>query len=106
MFCQYKYYRIDTEKLQTMVDHSDERYQCKKISDCPFTGTTVINNIPWGDWPAGENDGETSGEEDSEREDRENEMMEENETRARQQGESTTAKKPGLMNKLKRLFRK
>ena len=48
MFCQYQYYReLYTERLQTAVDHSDEKYQCKKMSDCPYTGTTVINNIPW-----------------------------------------------------------
>ena len=35
------------------MDHSDEKYQCKKMSDCPYTGTTVINKIPWGDFPAG-----------------------------------------------------
>ena len=49
MFCQYQYYRIDTEKLQTMVAHSDKNYKCKKMSDCPYTGTTLINKIkrPW-----------------------------------------------------------
>ena len=74
MFCQYQYYRRRTEQLQTMVAHSDEKYHCKKMSDCPYTGTTLINNIPWRDWPAAE-------------EDRETEMMEEiDETRARQQG--------------------
>ena len=52
--------------LQTAVAHSDGKYQCEEMSDCPFTGTTLINKIPWGDWPAGENYGETSSEEDSE----------------------------------------
>ena len=85
MFCQYQYYREDTEKLQTAVAHSDEKYQCEEMSDCPYTGTTVINKEPWGDCPAGEDDGET-------------EMMEEN--------DETRPRKPGLMNKLKRLFRK
>ena len=33
--------------------HSDGKYQCKKMSDCPYSGTTVINKIPWGDFPAG-----------------------------------------------------
>ena len=55
MFCQYQYYRY-IKKLQTAVAHSDEKYQCKKMSDCPYTGTTVINKIPWGDWPAGESE--------------------------------------------------
>ena len=32
--------------------HSDEKYQCEEMSDCPYTGTTLINKIPWGDWPA------------------------------------------------------
>ena len=66
MFCQYQYYREDTEELQTAVDHSDEKYKCEEMSDCPYTGTTVINKEPWGDWPAGEDDGET---EESEEED-------------------------------------
>lgn len=52
MFCQYRYYRENTEKLQAAVDHSDEKYQCRKMSDCPYTGTTVMEKIPWGDWPA------------------------------------------------------
>ena len=56
MFCQYQYYRYNTEQLQTAVDHSDEKYQCKKMSDCPYIGTTVVNKIPWGDWPVGESD--------------------------------------------------
>ena len=50
MFCQYQYYR-NTEKLQTALDHTDKSYQCKKMSDCPYTGTTIIKKIPW----AGEN---------------------------------------------------
>ena len=48
MFCQYQYYREDTEELQTMVAHSDENYKCCEMSDCPYTGTTLINNIQWG----------------------------------------------------------
>ena len=51
MFCQYQYYREDNEQLRTVVDHSNKNYKCKKMSDCPYTGTTLINNIPWGDWP-------------------------------------------------------
>ena len=30
-----------------MVDHSDEKYRCEEMSDCPYTGTTIINKIPW-----------------------------------------------------------
>ena len=42
------YYREGrTDQLKTMLDHSDEKYQCKEMSDCPYTGTTLINNIPW-----------------------------------------------------------
>ena len=52
MFCQYQYYRSKIGDLQTAVAHSDEKYQCKKMSDCPYTGTTVIKKIPW----AGESD--------------------------------------------------
>ena len=69
MFCQYQYYREDTEKLQTMVAHSDEKYQCEKMSDCPYTGTTVINKEPWGDWPALETEEKPGAEMVEERED-------------------------------------
>ena len=63
-----QYYRVYTEELQTAVAHSDEKYQCKRMSDCPYTGTKVIQKEPWEpweDWPA-EDDGET---EESEEED-------------------------------------
>ena len=63
MFCQYQYYRRNTEELQTAVDHSDEKYQCKEMSDCPYTGTTVINKEPWAHCPAGETGEEDKGEE-------------------------------------------
>ena len=55
MFCQYQYYR-ETKKLQAALDHTHRSYTCKKIlsSDCPYTGTTLINKIPWGDYPGGE----------------------------------------------------
>ena len=53
MFCQYQYYR-NTKELQRAVDHTNDRYQCKEMSDCPYTGTTLINKIPWGDYPGGE----------------------------------------------------
>ena len=61
MFCQYQYYRRYTEKLQTAVDHSDEKYQCKKMSDCPYTGTTVIEKIPWEGWVWSPQEGEGEG---------------------------------------------
>ena len=65
MFCQYQYYRYgDTEKLQAAVDHSDESYKCEKMSACPYTGTTIINKIPW----AGEA-GETQEEDQAEESD-------------------------------------
>ena len=117
MFCQYQYYRRDTKELQTAVAHSDGKYQCEEMSDCPYTGTTVINKISWGDWPGrgddGEDDGETEESEsdtDSE-EDSEKEIFESTaatSTPAREQEELPTAtgRKPGFMNKLKRLFRK
>ena len=61
MFYQYQYCREFTERLQTAVDHSDEKYQC----DCPYTGTTLINKIPWGDvgwvWSPQEADQEGGG---------------------------------------------
>ena len=52
-------FRNETKELQAAVYHSDERYQCQKMSDCPYTGTTIINKIPWPDWSAGEDEGET-----------------------------------------------
>ena len=47
MSCQYQYYRRDTGKLQAIVNHSDESYNCEEMSPCPYTGTTIINKIPW-----------------------------------------------------------
>ena len=41
------------------MDHTDVDHQCQAMSDCPYTGTTVINKTPWADWPAGEDDEET-----------------------------------------------
>ena len=51
MFCHYQYYR-NTYELQSIVDHSDEKYQCKEMSDCPYTGTNIIQKkkIPLKDW--------------------------------------------------------
>ena len=34
-----------TEWLQHAVDHNDEAFQCKEMSDCPYTGTIIINKI-------------------------------------------------------------
>ena len=48
------------------MDHSDDKYQCK-MSDCPYTGTTVTNKIkrPWGEvgwvWSPQEADQEGGG---------------------------------------------
>ena len=75
MFCQYQYYRWNTEELQTAVAHSDGKYQCEEMSDCPYTGTTIINKIPW----TGEKDQEDS--------------------------KSNTEGKHGLLDKIKKLFR-
>ena len=48
MFCHYQYYRgWITDTLQSAVDHSDEKYQCKKMSDCPYTGTNILQKVPW-----------------------------------------------------------
>ena len=48
MFCHYQYYRQwDVYKLQSAVDHSDEKYQCKEMSDCPYTGTNILQKVPW-----------------------------------------------------------
>ena len=45
-----KYYRwYFSKELKTAVAHSDAKYQCKKSSDCPYTGTIVINKEPWGE---------------------------------------------------------
>ena len=33
--------------LQAIVDHSDEKYKCEEMSDCSYTGTNIINKIPW-----------------------------------------------------------
>ena len=77
MFCHYQYYREwHTDKLQSAVAHSDEKYQCKEIfdysnyfdknielnlpkrkkiqkdqckemSDCPYTGTNILQKREW-----------------------------------------------------------
>ena len=47
-----------------MVAHSDEKYQCEEMSDCPYTGTTLIEKIPWGDCPADEPEVRNNQEED------------------------------------------
>ena len=54
MFCQFYYYRHGTTQSQTVVAPADDKYQCEEMSDCPYTGTTLINKIPWGDCPVGE----------------------------------------------------
>ena len=65
MFCEFQYYSYDTEELQDIVNHSDESYKCEKMSDCPYTGTTIINKIPWGEvgwvWSPQEADQEGGG---------------------------------------------
>ena len=54
MFCQYQYYRVNTRVLQAAVAHSDEKYKCKKMSECPYTGTKVVIKQQWEDWPVDE----------------------------------------------------
>ena len=110
------------------VEDSDEKYKCKEMSACPYTGTTIINKIPWGDWPAWvwspqEADQEGGGmmevRYDVVRDTQEEDQAEESDTnreeesgtagstaRAPQDSKSNTARKPGLLNKIKRLFRK
>ena len=47
MFCHYLSYReLFTDKLQSAVAHSDEKYQCK-VSDCQYTGTNILQKVPW-----------------------------------------------------------
>ena len=60
------------------MDHTDKSYQCKKMSDCPYTGTTVINKIPWDDGKIEKpEETETFSEAENKREDGETEMVEE-----------------------------
>ena len=49
MFCHYQYYRrrLFNDWLQSAVAHSDEKYQCKEMSDCPYTGTNILQKVPW-----------------------------------------------------------
>ena len=107
-----------------MVNHSDESYKCEKMSACPYTGTTIINKIPWGDCPA-DSDSDSSSQHSSATESEAGETQEEDQAeesdtnreeesgtaagstaRAQQDSKSNTARKPGLLNKIKRLFRK
>ena len=60
-------WRPDQELGQDVVWRCQHDF--RKILPCSYTGTTLIEKIPWGDCPADEDDGETSSEEDSERED-------------------------------------
>ena len=47
MFGLLQYYSwLWTKQLQAMVNHSDESYNCEKMSACPYT-TIIINKIPW-----------------------------------------------------------
>ena len=73
------------------MDHSDEKYKCEKMSDCPYTGTTIINKIPW----TGEKDQEDL--EDLEDLDLDLDLKD---------SKSNTERKPGLFDKIKKLFRK
>ena len=78
MFCQYQYYRYWTERLQAALSHAEENYHCKKMSDCPYTGTTLINKIPWDDGKIEKpEETETFSEAENKREDGETEMVEE-----------------------------
>ena len=44
------------------VEDSDEKYKCKEMSACPYTGTTIINKIDWGwVWSPQEADQEGGG---------------------------------------------
>ena len=83
-----------------MVAHSDENYKCKKMSDCPYTGITVINKEPWGDCSAVVEDGEN--EESEEGDETETEEGEEEMKSSEVNGARTT----GLFHKIKRFFRK
>ena len=90
------------DQLKTILDHSDEKYQCKEMSDCPYTGTTLIDMEPWGDWPPGEDESE-----DSVLDFRNRIATEAGDTKEEDGGEIKMIKrKAGLLNKMKRLFRK
>ena len=100
MLCKYQFYRGRIEDLQAAVDH--EKYQCKKMSACPYTGTTIINKIPW------------AGEARDTLVKVQAEVMKENDetaaqtcrARLQEDSESKTARKPGLLDESKRLVRK
>ena len=72
--------------LQAIVDHSDEKYKCEEMPDCPYPGTNIINKIPW----IGEKDLKDLEDLDLDLED----------------SKSNTERKPGLFDKIKKLFRK
>ena len=63
MFCHYQYYRgLYSDELQSAVDHSDEKYQCKEMPNCPYTGTkiNILQKVPWA-----EKAGDDSGSDDN-----------------------------------------
>ena len=76
-----------------MMDHSDKKYRCEKMSDCSYTGTNIINKIPW----TGKKDLEDL--EDLEDLDLDRDLDLED-------SKSNTKRKPGLFDKIKKLFRK
>ena len=44
------------------MNHSDESYNCEEMSACSYTGTTIINKIPWAE-EAGDTQEEDQAEE-------------------------------------------
>ena len=71
------------------MDHSDEKYNCEEKTDCAYTGTTIINKIPW--------TGEKDQEDLEDLEDLDLDL---------EDSKSNTERKPGLFDKIKKLFRK
>ena len=82
----------ETEKLQT-ADY--EKYQCKKMSDCPYTGTTLINKRPWAGEAGDTKEEDQAEESDTNREeDREEEIISE-EPAAQEMEENVAVKEDG-----------
>ena len=101
--------------LQSAVAHSDEKYQCKEMSDCPYTGTNILQKVPWAGQAGADSDNKlktveyfVQSETDQTRaqsSSRNGRAFNEAELEATSIG-SVRRKMPGLMQKIKNWFRR
>ena len=95
MFCQYQYYRRDTKKLQAAVDHKTKGSQQQVIKKIPWVGEARVYQA---EDQAGE-EGDTV-----EREEGDGGLT--SRPREREDSESNRARSLGLMDRVKRIFKR